>query len=134
MNLENMTPAQLSPAPWKVSFHGMVNPAKPWRIEDAAGDTTGWFISGEDAKQCALARNALDVMMRRRGWSPCWFDHYKQWGVDTGKLDDDGNEIFVGEPGNWFMRPDPFTSLVEADKYIEQKEGNPCSVQSATNP
>lgn len=71
-----------------------------------------------DAAFIALARNAFDVMMRR-GWSP-WAG--KEWSV----LDDEGGMIYRkhGGDGSRITASDPFTALVEADKwYKENVEG-----------
>jgi hypothetical protein len=117
MDLEKLTPA-----PWKVAFHGMVDPSKAWRIVDSTGDTVGWCISGSDASIIALARNAFDVMTRR-GW---WAEPIGQnWYVSTGRFGASAGEVEAFLSNRPF--PDPFTALVEADRWFVQNvvEGKP---------
>lgn len=59
-----------------------------------------------------LARNAFEVMMRRgEGFMLCQTDDGKRWMIDCSI----GNHGWI--PGFW---PDPFTALVEADKWYTQ--------------
>jgi hypothetical protein len=79
----------------------------------------GWW-EGEDgnadAAFIALARNAFDVMMRRG------------WGIfrlkdETWRVQDEFS-LWLWNDGRFFDGPDPFTALVEADRwYRENVEG-----------
>lgn len=105
-----------------------LSPAEDWNSEidrDRHMDDSGfWACTPEretreeasvDAQFVDLARNAFDVMMRRK-WSPmhvCQDDHSdeEQWGW---KVFSHGLAAYVGDPAD--LWPDPFTALVEADK------------------
>lgn len=102
----------LSPAPWAARGEGVCCGlyAEPSHRLIFDPDAT-WT----DTQFCALARNALDVMMRR-GWyaepdSEKWFVR----GECTGPLSMMGDCVWS----------DPFTALVEADRWyaehVEQK-------------
>jgi hypothetical protein len=110
-------PPKMTPAPWKSIFHGFIDPSKPWRVADADGDTVSLFVSETDANQCALARNAFDVMMRR-GWE---FRTVPGLGFcatsTTGHCVDEIWRIDGNNPMPKRFWPDPFTALVEADKW-----------------
>ena len=73
------------------------------------------FVGFEaNAKFIALARNAFDVMMRR-GWSP------ERMGDAWIVNDEDNYPLCRPRPGNEILRwPDPFTALVEADKWYKE--------------
>ncbi len=103
MDLENLTPA-----PWRVSdCHGLCvvrdDPIADVVCELSVGQWTG---NREDADFIALARNAFAVMMRR-GWVPVRGE--TTWYVLATELPTD---IAHGDYA------DPFTALVEADKWI----------------
>ncbi len=120
--------SKLTPAPWTES-HGSSPIADtgdyfPWCNLSGPDRTIAIFEerryadSGDetdDAEFCALARNAFDVMMRR-GWTPLRTDSGEWWIIE--EFD------FLGAPAwRW---PDPFTALVEADKwYSEHVEKGP---------
>lgn len=73
--------------------------------------------SRDDAEFYALARNAFDVMMRR-GWQPYRLKS-GQWDVqecDTRECPEPLCEN--GMPAAW--GDDPFTALVEADKWYKE--------------
>lgn len=126
---------KLTPAPWYAhnpddsSFMNVFcvtnSPHEPdTEIDDTAGIIAGtliqtplrlgqWHDNWEtDAEFIALARNAFEVMMRR-GWGLI-SSHDGTWGVS--------------KPGHLPTRlihlrwPDPFTALVEADKWMTEFE------------
>ena len=79
-------------------------------------------IEEANAQFICLARNAFDVMMRR-GWSvrpncDCFGKPLPGWKVEKIEAD--------GYTSNWvncelaFHHPDPFTALVEADKWYRK--------------
>lgn len=71
--------------------------------------------SREDARFFALARNALDVMMRR-GWHP--MPDSEKWFV-YGEC-----SMILQAAGTHGPYPDPFTALVEADKWYRENVEN----------
>lgn len=109
--------SKLSPAPWTVhkASHEDADPDEAFVLfgggtHDYDRDST--MIDTNHASFIALARNAFDVMMRR-GWS------VEQWHDGRWSLD------HVIRPFCWtdaMAWPDPFTALVEADKWYVQKE------------
>lgn len=123
-----MDVSKLTAAPWTTG--GVFNPdsARPsqwvWGPHASANDQSGKVVAVDisipDAEFIALARNALDVMMRRQTWYVrCWElpDRrvYKVFG--------DGLDSVVCR-NMLRMRDDPFTALVDADKwYRENAEG-----------
>ncbi len=111
--------SKLTPAPWTVGEHevyGFRDCGGPYKVQVSLIET--------DREFTALARNAFDVMMRR-GWSTSQleldfrkpFPDRHGWCV----LDDWGEipRIRRGEEPviTW---PDPFTALVEADKWYKE--------------
>lgn len=120
MNLD-----QLTPAPWKAELGDVL--AGKFQQEIACC----FCGSGQAAMPChpdeedvaraefiALARNAFDVMMRR-GWNPVKVDG--KWQVSG---TDESGRWETTPLCTWF--PDPFTALVEADKwYRENVEEQP---------
>lgn len=104
--------AKLTPAPW--------NEASWAKDHGRVTTPCGGFDVGEgraaDAEFIAIARNALDVMMRR-GWYavPCNADAVK-WIVVNAfavQLERGGNT------GTYFTASDPFTALVAADDWFK---------------
>lgn len=113
---------KLSPAPWG-SGPGTDIPEDLAKDDFYWGGPTDWgagsliehFRNGQgqeswdqlktDIDFIALARNAFDVMMRR-GWYPIpYFGKWRAHGAD-------------GYMGDKF--PDPFTALVETDKWYKE--------------
>jgi hypothetical protein len=112
-----MDASKLSPAPWHVKG--------PWSnglfdvVADAPdyGRSPAINLDAVDAEFIALARNAFDVMMRRGWWAARLKDG--KWRVST----------FCAIHGESAFRKflvhqmcdDPFTALVEADKWYREK-------------
>ena len=102
--------SKLSPAPWVNCGHEL------FFGRQRQGTRHQQILKEADAEFCALARNAFDIMMRRgwgcshgpRGWwVNCPMEVCLKFGVN-----------FKMEPF-----PDPFTALVEAEKwYVEHVE------------
>lgn len=114
MNLE-----KLSAAPWRASGcdkHSEIrNPVLSCFM---VRGPNGPAQSVDDKEFAALARNAFDVMMRR-GWTvKKLYPDKSEWGIETRKGWWFENASQNGESMNslcWY--PDPFTALVEADKW-----------------
>lgn len=78
-------------------------------------------MTPQEVEFIALARNAFDVMVNR-GWGVRRWHGHESWvvlnnqelGIDPSPIVDD-----EGMPFNAF---DPFTALVEADKWMKQQE------------
>lgn len=97
----------------------------PWHTAECYGDynrvLSGYLdipdigagkLDREDAEFIILARNAFDVLMRHKTWQPFWiFDDV--WIVKS-------NGTVVTPPGDAFEWSDPFTALVEADKWYKE--------------
>ncbi|HYE77641.1 MAG TPA: hypothetical protein VEI97_06620 [bacterium] len=112
--------SKLSPTPWVVLYpgHSIV-------LEQAGGVHVAWFQTDDgpslnraeheaNANFCALARNAFEVMMRRQ-WNPIpQVD--KTWGIQN-------YETTYPKGLGGMGWPDPFTALVEADKYYRETLG-----------
>jgi hypothetical protein len=105
---------KISPAPWELSQMG----SKDGRSVVVYGrrplgkgfTSTMVFDSGattENAEFIALARNAFEVMMQR-GWGVSWVD--ERWVIRDMK-----GMCLAG--AGYKEYPDPFTALVEADKW-----------------
>ena len=80
--------------------------------KEVSGAVALAITSQDDAEFIALARNAFDVMMRRGWWAS--FDgglHPEKWSVH-GK----GSGFLRDQK----MHDDPFTALVEADKWYKE--------------
>lgn len=109
----------LAPAPWKAS--GCHIESAP--IHADGGRMVIYDEGGHndvDAAFIALARNAFDVMMRRR-WEAHW--SAEGWwvdGEDKGYGGYDANDWHPGMFQKWldeYLWSDPYTALVEADKW-----------------
>ena len=104
---------KLTPAPWLISA-----PASDQF--PAVVKQTGFpiLLSEEDnvadLQFAALARNAFDVMMRR-GWWPISQGPGTQWLV----VIPDVNRL---EQGGGFVDDDPFTALIEADRWYRETQ------------
>ena len=73
----------------------------------------GGSLRQEDADFHQLARAAFDVMMRRHWQAELWLAEGEVWGVDSA-VAELPFELFE-------MRwPDPFTALVEADRWYRE--------------
>jgi len=118
--------SKLTPAPWES--------VATWKV---VGSETGEFILARglkgianfakeaDGDFAALARNAFDVLMRRRWFPNC---HNGKWRVESGVVRLEG---WIGDVANPIEANDPFTALVEADKwYRENVEGKLCPTQA----
>ena len=119
---------KLTPAPW--STGGTFMPGSPaeqqwvWgpRVKhtDQSGTVVAERVKPTNAAFIALARNAFDVMMRR-GWYACRVSVGTQTGdVEKYRLSKDFRYIIENE--DWWLASqkwydDPFTALVEADKW-----------------
>jgi hypothetical protein len=83
-----------------------------------------WFdeVGRTNMLFAALARNAFDVMMRRGWWAVPMavpFDH-SRWCVDSEEdLPWKSKDGIIQEGFVW---PDPYTALVEADKWYREHE------------
>lgn len=103
---------KLTAAPWKSDGCNVIGPPEEsghMQIYDEGGHNEA------DAVFIALARNAFDVMMRRKKWFPV--PNGVSWDVcqENGTLEDP--ELVHAWPMDW---PDPFTALVEADKWYKE--------------
>ncbi len=98
--------SKLSPAPWQVEQFDR-GPSLTSGPPDDASERFALDDPMEraDMEFAALARNAFDVMLRR-GWGPTR-DITGKWGVE---------EYWCSLP----HQPDPFTALVEADKWHKE--------------
>lgn len=110
MNLDKLTPV-----PWIANqFLAGQGGDNCWKLH--AGSSLGRHVADfgslgeEDCKFTELARNAFDVMMRR-GWNPMRWPNGR-WCVEDGT----GSQHSPGTEGY----PDPFTALVEADKWHKE--------------
>jgi hypothetical protein len=101
--------SKLTPAPWEC------------RPENCGG----WCDEAdkhENQEFIALARNAFDVMIRRKDWSPIHNENPEHGGVgwhvahSDSKVADSASSLGWCFPGPW---PDPFTALVEADAWYK---------------
>ncbi len=104
---------KLSPAPWQSTGHELYYGRSPCFHQQISKATDAEFI--------ALARNAFDVMMRRKWHAEFYVGG--AWCVVT----DDGGILYRfranGGDGLRITATDPFTALVEADKwYLENVE------------
>lgn len=121
--------ANLSPAPWKVDAPGCVSCNFP------AGGSRTIAIPGNryraserdvaDAEFIALARNAFEVMTRRGWWAvKDILGTFFVKGPNKGKFQHLDTPHPFDDWGNPSRFPDPYTALVEADKwYRENVEG-----------
>ncbi len=108
---------KLTPAPWYAQWQSGYG--HRLRSKDL---TIGRFDEIEDAEFVALARNAFDVMMRRN-----WGVRYVDACPIAGKIDMKWQAI-ESRPGSvnginsMIFADDPFTALVEADKWLTEQE------------
>lgn len=119
--------SKLTPAPWewvdKGDYHILRGQNGKTVLDDgsAAGEYNREINhDSDDAEFISLARNAFDVMMRR-GWHSR-LDRYERWIV----FDSDGKWPCEYEFMEFKKWTDPFTALVEADRwYREHVESKP---------
>jgi hypothetical protein len=105
---------KLTPAPWTSVMTGHAGCVG---IQADGVTINNW--SGVDAQFAVLARNAFDVMLRR-GWGvEVAYEKppFDEWRIDDG----DRNEIWENDILKTWS--DPFTALVEADKWYIAKFG-----------
>lgn len=108
--------SKLTPAPWSSVAQMWGDSAVPTgKFVLAHGKTpVAIFLNEADCDAAALARNAFDVMMRR-GWHSRLLPDGRGWTVDVAQC------RHYGDKG---MFADPFTALVEADRwYAANVEG-----------
>ncbi len=126
MNLE-----KLSPAPWThiasagapiIQFPGGYV-ARLCSQESKAFGMTSLAPNAESAEENAkfitLARNAFDVMMRRGWYSVPYSVDAKTWiamNLYCVQIERGGNT------GTYFVSDNPFSCLVEADKWMKEQE------------
>lgn len=107
MNLDKLTPA-----PWVVKPFG----SQFLVTNDKEQVVIMVFSRRDDAEFAALARNALDIQMRR-GWS-CEKGCDGKWRACW--QDNDG--YGPAEPVCHVAAADPFTALVEAEKWLVDRK------------
>ncbi len=112
--------SKLTPAPWFVD-RDHANFDVAYGTQGDASDTFSLLDRYEetDYEFIALARNALDVMMRRKWMAMCDVEAVGGWWVE------DARGTPLGMPR---CCPDPFTAIVEADKWYAEnveKKGKP---------
>lgn len=111
---------KLTPAPWEAGmlaggeFTVYSTSAEPGRNGVCTMYASGWLSGNlkhkiDDGEFIALARNALDVMMRR-GWGVMRLSGVPAWRA----VDWEGREILSG------FYDDPFTALVQADRWYRE--------------
>lgn len=119
MDLSKLTPAPwlLGDDGWPIWFDGDKgalpywasavdkSPENPYKPDAISFDTLAFV---------ALARNAFDVMMRR-GWHPVKLGDL--WHVTMAGAGKDAIKAFWARHLGW---PDPFTALVEADRWMKE--------------
>lgn len=124
---------KLSPASWKPDIGASQCPDEDFDLWFARGPMRKLPYSrreevAADAAFIALARNAFDVMMRR-GWMPIKHQD-KDW---YASFEADEADAFFGldtlPVQKGVLYPDPFTALVEADKWYKEnvEKGNALS-------
>jgi hypothetical protein len=125
--------SKISPAPWQADERvrcAAVYSGEKVNCFDDLDDVICYKEFGEPASEArianwefiALARNAFDVMMRRR-----WFVVPQSWAFDEGKgakivrrwgVRGDGFDLDEIPRNGTFS--DPFTALVEADRWYKE--------------
>jgi hypothetical protein len=125
-----ITLEKLTPAPWTVDAPGCVGHTFKEggkRTIAIPGDSYNPFPPDiADAEFIALARNAFDVMMRRGWWAikDVQGKFFVKGDCKGSKFGHQQTPHPCDDWGNPHRLQDPFTSLVEADKwYRENVEG-----------
>ncbi len=119
---------KLTPAPWTVEKQfsngceitpHINGPDRKW-VALVVGSPHLGFDPYPDAEFIALARNAFDVMMRR-GWGVKRMPHKfaRQWYVG---FDSKGFDTILSREKTGYVHchADPFTALVEADRWYRE--------------
>ena len=104
---------ELTPAPWTANGCNIQGPSyRDMEIYDEGGHNE------TDAAFIALARNAFDVIMRR-GWTVAKRNYpHDGWSINPVEENDTAKELYK-------VFDDPFTALVESDKWYSQMiDGN----------
>lgn len=120
--------SKLTPAPWTTYSDSdprfgpcrICNEEKGLIVLEANAHIDGWLaVNPDDFAFIALARNAFDVMMRR-AWSPegC----LDEWSVTEPDIHTPTGTISSSKPIGGKYWPDPFTALVEADRWMSEQE------------
>ena len=122
--------SKLTPAPWIVDVPGCVC----HRFKEGGARTIAipgngynpWPQDVADAEFIALARNAFDVIMRRGWWAIK--DIHDTFFVKGPCEKSTLSHLMTPHPkddwGNPSRFPDPFTALVEADKWYRENVEN----------
>jgi hypothetical protein len=135
---------KLTPAPWRWVKEWEDEDGLHWGIDHPTyHESCVWPLvllatddhhaGNTDMAFIALARNAFDVMMRR-GWWPVPCRATSEWWVAQGRLGSDSPIPFddrqaqVGKGCPTLAWPDPFTALVEADRWYAE------NVEKTTRP
>ena len=113
----NLDVSKLSPADeWEPDFEdgtieGVLRMVHHGNVNTVA--RTGEMFNRADLLCCALGRKALDVMLRR-GWQPLRYDD--GWGIAFHRP--------MPTRLTWLRWPDPFTALVESDRWYRENVEN----------
>jgi hypothetical protein len=100
----------LPPAPWEKRMHtDDYDPAKDY--PGVVSEGRRWVREETMIDFAVLARNALEVM-QRRGWGVMRLSGPPMWKV----VDWEGRQIGI------FASIDPFTALIEADRWLTERE------------
>ena len=112
--------AKLTPAPWTCTTSCL---GPKWGFDvpelEEANYRDSRFGNGADAEFIALARNAFDVLMRRR-WAPIVSSVRNGKVAGWSILDYANNEVIESHDGDHW--PDPYTAIVKADKFATEQE------------
>ncbi len=102
--------SNLSASPWEA----LPLNSEQWIVQYPDGEDVS-LLDETHAAFIAIARNAFDIMMRR-GWYPYPFlDGY--WGIDA-------RPASIPEELATQQWPDPYTAIVEADKWFRENVEN----------
>lgn len=119
-----MDVTKLTPAPWYAAkgsdevWHDTSD--RSWFVCDAGHNETVKIGNAEaEAEFIALARNAFDIMMRRGWWSYLCKDGLWRYSVVL-KLERPADLIGGLEGIHLVGYSDPFTAIVEADKWYRE--------------
>lgn len=110
--------SKLTPAPWCVcqSNSDLAEKGEFFvKFSDPRDDlsTDSTMMDRDHAEFIALARNAFEVMMRRK-WRTVYF--VEGWYV----LDEEGHYVPINSANTRELSPDPFTALVMADRWYRE--------------